>query len=474
MKFRKSLILAAVVASLTMGGLPAQAAKPINVLVIDSGSDFTHKVLHPMANPNNAELNGKAGVDDDKNGYTDDVYGWNFVDNNSTLVNLEDTPPEYDKVLKVMRDINKMQQFGKEAFTDEEWNWFDKNYNDPKLSPWIEFCGGWAHGTHCAGIIANNNKDVSLNAVRHIPTGSAPKSWIKDAFIKLRFKLAEHSIGKKLTYEDLDAYFTQLGKDYAKEIEPQAKYIAQFKPRLINCSFGSENTMLLLTMHYNLSKWGFKKLKNEEVQKIANLFVTKAFLPRDKALFAHCKDALIFIAAGNSSENLDGLVTSPNNVPIENKIVVAATNDNHSLADFSCYGEKIVDVAVPGVNIYATYPNQKMGHMSGTSMACPNAVGMASLVLKANPDLTPLELKKILLDTVDVKEWLKGKVRSSGVINVDRAVYAAKKMKEGKNITTAISEARKNVADMAVKRARHSGPNLKDPVVKKIYYSNVF
>ena len=90
-------------------------------------------------------------------------------------------------------------------------------------------------------IIANNNKDVSLNAIRHIPTGSAPKSWIKDAFIKLRFKLAEHSIGKKLTYEDLDAYFTQLGKDYAKEIEPQAKYIAQFKPRLINCSFGSEN-----------------------------------------------------------------------------------------------------------------------------------------------------------------------------------------------------------------------------------------
>ena len=227
-------------------------------------------------------------------------------------------------------------------------------------------------------------------------------------------------------------------------------------------------------MHFNLNKWGFKKLKNEEVQKIVNLFVTKAFLPRDKAFFAHCKDALIFIAAGNSSENLDGLVTSPNSVPIENKIIVAATNDNQSLADFSCYGGKIVDVAVPGVNIYATYPNQKMGHMSGTSMACPNALGMASLVLKANPDLTPLELKKILLETVDVKEWLKGKVRTSGVINVDRAVYAAKQMKSGKNIATAIAEAKKNVADMAVKRAKHSGPNLKDPVVKKIYYSNVF
>lgn len=73
-------MLAAVVASLTMGGLPVQAAKPINVLVIDSGSDFTHKVLNPLANPNKTELNGKAGVDDDKNGYADDIYGWNFVE----------------------------------------------------------------------------------------------------------------------------------------------------------------------------------------------------------------------------------------------------------------------------------------------------------------------------------------------------------------------------------------------------------
>ena len=99
---------------------------------------------------------------------------------------------------------------------------------------------------------------------------------------------------------------------------------------------------------------------------------------------------------------------------------------------------------------------------------------MASLVLKANPNLSPLELKKILLGTVDVKEWLKGKVRTSGVINVERAVYAANQMKAGKAIAEAITEAKKNVPDMTVKRSRTTGPNLKDPVVKKLYYSNVF
>ncbi len=475
MKFNKSLIIAAVAASLTMGITPAQAAKPINVLVVDSGSDFTHKVLHPMANPNKAELNGQAKVDDDNNGYIDDVYGWNFVENNSTIVNLEETPPDYDRVLKVMQYINKMQQSGKEAFTDDEWNWLVKNYNDKKLGPWINFCGGWAHGTHCAGIIASNNKDISLNAIRHIPTGAAPRAFLKETFQKLLYKLAQKlSHAKKLSMADLETYFEQMGQENAKEIKERADYIAQFNPRLINCSFGTENSAIFKMMKSNMWRWGFVNPTDEEVQKVTNLFVSKAFLPRDKAFFSGCKNALVFIAAGNSSENLDNFVTSPNNVPIANKIVIAATDENQKLADFSCYGVNTVDVAVPGVNIYSTYPNNKMGYMSGTSMACPNALGMASLVLKENPDLTPVELKKILMGTVDVKEWLKDKVRTSGVINVDRAVYAAKQVKNGKTVAAAITEAKKNVPDMAIKRAKKSGPNLKDPVVKKIYFSNVY
>lgn len=46
--------------------------------VIDSGIDTAHEDLKPVLWQNKKEIPGN-GVDDDKNGYTDDVHGWNFI-----------------------------------------------------------------------------------------------------------------------------------------------------------------------------------------------------------------------------------------------------------------------------------------------------------------------------------------------------------------------------------------------------------
>lgn len=48
------------------------------VAVIDSGIDTTHEDLRPVLWKNPGEIPGN-GIDDDKNGYVDDVYGWNFL-----------------------------------------------------------------------------------------------------------------------------------------------------------------------------------------------------------------------------------------------------------------------------------------------------------------------------------------------------------------------------------------------------------
>ncbi len=370
--------------------------------------------------------------------------------------------------------IGKLQAYGKEAFTKSEWEWLLKHYNDPKIGPWINFVGGWAHGTHCAGIIATKNTAVKLNAIRHIPTGSAPQGAIKDALVALKHIILQKIRRNRVTMEMLEKSFEELGKKYVQEVQEKANYIGSLKPRLINCSYGSDNTHVFEMIKANMPHWGFLNPSDAKVQEVTNLFVTKAFLPRDKAMFAKAKDALIFIAAGNSSEDLDPFITSPNNVPINNKLVVAATDEDQKLAEFSCYGKKTVDIAVPGVNIYATYPNQKMGYMSGTSMACPNAVRYASLVLEVNPKLTAIQLKNILMNTVDKKAWLKEKVKSGGVINVNRAMEAARQVKAGKTVTDACKLARQKVSDKITRPKLKSSPNLKDPLIRKIYFSNVY
>lgn len=56
-----------------------KGSKDIKIAVIDTGVDYTHPDLAAQMDVNTAELKGKAGVDDDNNGYVDDIYGYDFA-----------------------------------------------------------------------------------------------------------------------------------------------------------------------------------------------------------------------------------------------------------------------------------------------------------------------------------------------------------------------------------------------------------
>jgi len=85
----------------------------------------------------------------------------------------------------------------------------------------------------------------------------------------------------------------------------------------------------------------------------------------------------------------------------------------------------MVDVAAPGVAIRSSAPGNEYIQVSGTSQAAPFVAGVAGKIIDTNPELSPLEVKKIIMGTVDKKDFLAGKVITNGIVNLGRAIRAA-------------------------------------------------
>jgi thermitase len=141
---------------------------------------------------------------------------------------------------------------------------------------------------------------------------------------------------------------------------------------------------------------------------------------QDAVNYAWNRGCLVVVAAGNggsSSPQYPAFYT--------NSIAVAATDANDQLASFSQFGSW-VDIAAPGVNILATYPNNQYRSLSGTSMACPHVAGAAAVLWSHNPSLTNAELRLALETHVDPYQPLSGRTiaPNAGRLNVYRALQA--------------------------------------------------
>ena len=100
--------------------------------------------------------------------------------------------------------------------------------------------------------------------------------------------------------------------------------------------------------------------------------------------------------------DFDHTIIEVNSDTFINKIISFKPNHKFGkeiVADFSNYGAKNVDVFAPGVEIYATVPNNEYKYEQGTSMASPNAAGVAALIRSYYPQLTASQVKHILMDS---------------------------------------------------------------------------
>ena len=139
---------------------------------------------------------------------------------------------------------------------------------------------------------------------------------------------------------------------------------------------------------------------------------------------------LLCVAGGNDGRNNDTSPVYPASHPLSGLIAVAATDGEDQLARFpvrgsSNFGRTNVDLAAPGLNIPSTFgPGTNDYHAAffGTSAATPHVAGAAALLASANPAATSADLKRALLESVDLIPALAGRMVSNGRLNIARAL----------------------------------------------------
>ncbi|MFD1037203.1 S8 family peptidase [Virgibacillus byunsanensis] len=104
---------------------------------------------------------------------------------------------------------------------------------------------------------------------------------------------------------------------------------------------------------------------------------------------------LIVGASGNGGENSSVIYPAK----YENVIGVSAVDEQLSIASFSSRGSE-VEFSAPGLNIVSTFLGNSYGIADGTSQATPHVSGMLALLKQKFPKMTPVELRKELVNNV--------------------------------------------------------------------------
>ncbi|MFM2249206.1 MAG: hypothetical protein RLZZ358_133 [Bacteroidota bacterium] len=414
---------------------------PVVVAIIDSGIDLAHEDLQDLLWKNPGEIAGD-GLDNDQNGYIDDVHGYNFLGesyheqmefvrivakklgdanlqkkaNNHLEPQVSEAKmavQQYEQIeqLVSMAHQNIQKKLGKESYTLEDLEKYESQNEEEEqvigllaqvmtmgqdiptaladlqegiayyqsqleYNLNLEFDGrmpvgdnpydlkdlGYgngnpgnqleeeSHGTHVAGILAANRinkkgvkgvaENVKLMSLRAVPDGD----------------------------------------EYDKDVALAIRYAVDQGAKVINASFGKK-------------------------------FSPNASWVQEALRYAAAKDVLFVHAAGNDGVDLD-LPENPNfpndtysltGAPSEdNYLSVGALTPNYGpemIASFSNYGKKRVDIFAPGDEIYSTLPNSNYGVEGGTSMAAPAVAGMAALIRSLYPQLTAVQVKRIILDS---------------------------------------------------------------------------
>lgn len=401
------------------------------IAVIDSGLDYKHEMITPNLWTNSQEIEDRR--DNDNNGYQDDVHGWNFAEQNGMIIDYKYLGTFSDDCKKFF-DVQGKMFLG--AASESEIAWLREKVKDKDFIKEMGKFGNFVHGTHVAGITIRESNNQAMG-IKLLPTEVKP-------FLD---GLARQKSSNISRWEMLEKGFDLLASEQMKQLSDIGRFIDSHKGDIANGSFGTGFNQAKMITNTAFKILFFRKPNEEESNRAARLFID-AMVKHGQTFAASAPNTLFVFAAGNDGMSNDEFGTSPANIKADNVITVGATYKNEFFAPFSNYGTKMVDIAAPGMLINSAIPGNDYLEVSGTSQAAPYVANIAAQIKDANPKLKPVEIKKILMGTVDMKGFLKEKVSTGGIVNSERAVIAAQ-MSTSMSVAEAISNAKTLVKDEA-------------------------
>ena len=433
--------------------------KGINVIVavIDSGIDIEHEDLKNVIWINRGEIPNN-GIDDDKNGFIDDVHGWNFLgdivgenleftrivrrydgkfngkdvaeisevdmetfvlyqkakaEQNKNYDETEANRDRYTQMLKQVTDANNQisKKLGKEDYTAEELAAIidpddDEQKNIAVLTQMLSY------GRSIPEFMVRLNGGIDYYDGRmknHFNMDTDFRGVLNDN----PYDITDTSYGNN----DVDGPNPK--KEDALHGTHVAGIIAAQRGNGIGMDGVAQNVEIMVVRavpdgdEYDKDVALAIRYAVDNGAKVINTSFGKGYSQNpewvwDAIKYAGKKDVLIVNAAGNDGVDLDITTSYPNDQNgtgaemSDNFITIGALNYKYGeemVATFSNYGATSVDLFSPGVKIWSTTPLDTYEYLQGTSMASPNVAGVAAMIRSYYPKLSAKQVKQVLMDS---------------------------------------------------------------------------
>jgi cell wall-associated protease len=437
--------------------IPNLKGTNVIVAVIDSGIDIEHEDLKNVIWINRGEIPNN-GIDDDKNGFIDDVHGWNFL-GDIVGENLEFTRivRRYDAKFNG-KDITEISESDLETFdlyqkakAEQNKNYEETEANRDRYAQMLEQVTNANNqiskklgkddytADELAAIIDpsdDEQKNIAVLTQMLSYGGSIPEFMARlnggvdyyDGRMENHFNMNTDFRGI-LNDDPYDITDTNYGNNDVDGPNPSkedalhgthvAGIIAAQRGNGIGMDGVAQNVEIMVVRavpdgdEYDKDVALAIRYAVDNGAIVINTSFGKGYSQNpewvwDAIKYAGKKDVLIVNAAGNDGIDLDITTSYPNDQNgtgaemSDNFITIGALNYKYGeemVATFSNYGATSVDLFSPGVKIWSTTPLDTYKYLQGTSMASPNVAGVAAMIRSYYPKLSAKQVKQVLMDS---------------------------------------------------------------------------